>query len=558
MKTYFLLFIMLLFLFMDNNGWCKSSNSNKIISQSNTSGLQTFKVTSAPELKELVINWANEYSKVNPGQNIVFNDESNLGEGDIRFATEQNTDDKKEWKMVVGRDAIVPIINVKNPMLNDILRQGISSEDLLKQFTKGIEPNWESLIHNGQKIPVHFYISENESSENHIALFTGIKENSLKLTFEKTSASLIAAVERDIYSVGFCKLTDLFVPGKDQFKETIKLLPIDRNNNGRIDNFENIYNNPASFTRGIWIGKYPNTLCENIYAISSSKPTDQNALNFLSWINIEGQNYLNKYGFSFLASNVRKTNIEALSDQTEKIAEPENSTLSKTWIVTLLILVGLIIICAGIVAYAWNTKLFKTSQAIEITSAFDENSIQAPKGLYFDKSHTWAYMEKDGNVKIGLDDFMQHVTGTITRIKMKGPGEKIRKGEKFLSIIRNGKQLNIYSPVSGTIIYQNTELNADSSMINSSPYSEGWIYVIEPKNWLREIQFMQMAEKYKEWLQDEFIRLKDFLSNSVRSNENVYAHVILQDGGQLADHILADLDPEVWEDFQTNFIDTSK
>ena len=67
-----------------------------------------------------------------------------------------------------------------------------------------------------------------------------------------------------------------------------------------------------------------------------------------------------------------------------------------------------------------------------------------------------------------------------------------------------------------------------------------------------------MAEKYKEWLQDEFIRLKDFLAVSMRSNTNVYAHVILQDGGELTDNVLADLGPEVWEDFQTKFIDISK
>jgi glycine cleavage system H lipoate-binding protein len=167
-------------------------------------------------------------------------------------------------------------------------------------------------------------------------------------------------------------------------------------------------------------------------------------------------------------------------------------------------------------------------------------------------------MEKDGNVKIGLDDFLQHVTGRITNIKMKESGEKIRKGEKILSLIRNGKQLTIYAPVSGTIINHNTELIADSSIINSAPYSEGWVYLIEPKNWLREIQFMQMAENYKEWLQEEFIRLKDFLSTSMRSNEDVFAHVILQDGGALSDNVLADLGPEVWEDFQTNFIDISK
>jgi hypothetical protein len=33
---------------------------------------------------------------------------------------------------------------------------------------------------------------------------------------------------------------------------------------------------------------------------------------------------------------------------------------------------------------------------------------------------------------------------------------------------------------------------------------------------------------------------------------------MLQDGGELSDNVLAELEPKVWEDFQTNFIDTSK
>jgi len=141
---------------------------------------------------------------------------------------------------------------------------------------------------------------------------------------------------------------------------------------------------------------------------------------------------------------------------------------------------------------------------------------------------------------------------------MKEPGEKIRKGEKILTIIQNGKQLNIFSPISGIIREQNQSLASNSSILNAAPYAEGWVYLIEPKNWLREIQFLFMAEKYKEWLQDEFIRLKDFLAASIRSNTNVYAHVILQDGGELTDNVLADLGPEVWEDFQNKFIDISK
>ena len=45
---------------------------------------------------------------------------------------------------------------------------------------------------------------------------------------------------------------------------------------------------------------------------------------------------------------------------------------------------------------------------------------------------------------------------------------------------------------------------------------------------------------------------------SVMSDNLVYEHIILQDGGELSDNVLADLSPEVWEDFQNNFIDTSR
>jgi len=205
-----------------------------------------------------------------------------------------------------------------------------------------------------------------------------------------------------------------------------------------------------------------------------------------------------------------------------------------------------------------NQMATESSENIDITPVLNENSVLAPKGVYFDKTHTWAFMEKDGNVKIGVDDFLQHITGTLTRINMKESGETVRKGEKILTIMRDGKQLNIYAPISGIIKEQNQILKSDSSLINSSPFAEGWVYLIEPKNWVREIQFMFMSEKYKEWLEDEFSRLKDFFSVSVKSNATVYAHIILQDGGELTDNVLADLGPEVWEDFQTKFIDTSR
>ncbi|MFZ4412645.1 MAG: glycine cleavage system protein H [Bacteroidales bacterium] len=190
--------------------------------------------------------------------------------------------------------------------------------------------------------------------------------------------------------------------------------------------------------------------------------------------------------------------------------------------------------------------------------SFNEASISAPKGLYFDKTHTWAFMEKNGIVKIGIDDFLLHITGTLSRVKMKSPGDKIYKGEAVLSIIRNGKQLSINSPITGTIKLQNNQLLEDCSILNTAPYSEGWVYMVEPSNWLREIQFLIMSEKYKEWLKNEFSRLKDFLVTIQTKNNTTLIPIILQDGGELKDNLLEDLEPEVWEEFQAKFINTSK
>jgi hypothetical protein len=67
-----------------------------------------------------------------------------------------------------------------------------------------------------------------------------------------------------------------------------------------------------------------------------------------------------------------------------------------------------------------------------------------------------------------------------------------------------------------------------------------------------------MAEKYKMWLKDEFSRLKDFFAVALNDHTPEYAHVALQDGGAISDGILARLNPKVWEDFQTKFIDTAK
>jgi glycine cleavage system H lipoate-binding protein len=239
-------------------------------------------------------------------------------------------------------------------------------------------------------------------------------------------------------------------------------------------------------------------------------------------------------------------------------ASPNDNAILKT---ALLILASLIIvgsIVGASVRFLRNTKTIEQIAGSDSRTVFDENSLLIPKGVYFDKTHTWAFMEQNGIVKVGIDDFLQHIAGPLTHVKMRREGESVKKGEQILSIIQNGKQLNLYAPVSGIIKEHNNILDSDSSVINSSPYNDGWIYLIEPTNWVRENQLLFMADKYKFHIKDEFSRLKDFLAVALKADTDKYALVVLQDGGELRDGILSNLGPEVWEDFQTNFIDPSR
>jgi len=526
------------------------------------SDAQTIQLMSSPELSSLTGNWAQEYGRLNPTVKITMGNLDDVqGVNTLSFNSNDQSkavNDGKGWKMIVGRDAIVAVINAKNPMLKEIHVQGIQAEEFALLLSDPGRRNWKSILKGGENTPIHTYIIDNAKVIESIGSFTNLAPTGLNGITIASSQEIISTVQQDVYAIGFCKLTDARDATTNEMVENIQILPIDKNRNGRIDNFEDIYSNMAAFTRGVWIGKYPTALCGSIYATSSTQPTDQNTIAFLTWVITDGQKFLNNYGYSVLASREVKSSIVSLIPNTILAENEQKAFISNTWIVNIIILLIVGLIVVAMIRYIKKHKLTEPNEEIELTPALNENTILAPKGIYFDKTHTWAFMETDGNVKVGIDDFIQHITGTLTRITMKAVGESVRKGEKIISIIHDGKQLNIYAPISGTILENNKALLSDASLMNTSPFSEGWVYLIEPKNWAREMQFLFMGTTYKEWLNDEFTRLKDFFADSVRSNTAVYAHIILQDGGELTDNVLADMGPEVWEDFQSKFIDTSK
>jgi glycine cleavage system H lipoate-binding protein len=279
----------------------------------------------------------------------------------------------------------------------------------------------------------------------------------------------------------------------------------------------------------------------------------------MKWILSDGQKFLYDNGYNDLLLTERQRSLENLYEAKVYTAVADKT---RSPFVVLLILfagsVALVLLTDRLIRFARKSKAFNAVPVTQSGKAFGESTVIVPNGLYFDKTHTWAFMEQDGMVKVGVDDFLQHITGTITRVNMKKDGTKVQKGEQILSLVQNGKHLDLYAPVSGIIREHNVVLETNSGLINNSPYKEGWIYRIEPSNWHRENQLLFYADKYRQYLSQEFTRLKDFMSAVLTSGNKEYSHVVLQDGGEISDGILSLMGPEVWDDFQTKYIDPSR
>lgn len=519
----------------------------------------TITIVTSPGLYDLTSGWADEYTRLNPGMEIKVTaldqslaEKGQAGEGLGFFSG--NIAAGQAWKMTVGRDITVPVINAENPFLQELLKKGITAESISRLLINAEAGTWELLAGNNDKHALNIYLSNETSVLNSLKKFTGLNDFRGKQVVTGSGEEVIKAVQNDPYAIGFCKLADAKAPGNSSLMAGIMLLPVDKNKNGKIDYMENIFDNPENFARGVWIGKYPRVLYSDIYCVSASQPEGIAEVAFLKWVLAAGQRIVSENGLSELVMSERQSRLAEFNEINIIPPTGEKNSLAMILVFSAagLIIVSLV---TGRAIFLHKKRQLSGRSGKHAPAYFSKGTVNLPKGLYYDKTHTWAFMENDGMVRIGIDDFLQHVTGPITRIEMRKPGEKVRKGDMILTIIQKGKRLIVFAPLSGIIKENNNLLESRYSLINTSPYAEGWVYRIEPSNWLREIQLMEMAEKYQAWLSGEFARLKDFLSGSLKVNRMEYEAIVLQDGGMLKDGVLEDFGPEVWEDFQANFLD---
>jgi glycine cleavage system H protein len=203
---------------------------------------------------------------------------------------------------------------------------------------------------------------------------------------------------------------------------------------------------------------------------------------------------------------------------------------------------------------ALNKQVKIKEQIRKAIGIFTAGILKVPQGIFYSRNHTWAYLEKSGTAKVGLDDLLLHITCEVKIRQLKNPGESVKKGDLLAEMDQNGKLLNIFSPISGIILNSNPALNTNSELLNEDPYGKGWIYDIKPSNWVAEIPSFYMAEDATAWFKKELEHYKDFLALNMRKYSPETSMIVLQDGGELSENSLSGLPNEFWQDFQKEFL----
>lgn len=122
-----------------------------------------------------------------------------------------------------------------------------------------------------------------------------------------------------------------------------------------------------------------------------------------------------------------------------------------------------------------------------------------PSNLKYTEDHEWIRIEGEQVAVVGITDFAQSELGELVYVEIDTVGETLAKGEVFGTVEAVKTTSDLYMPVSGKVIAFNPALNEDEgdnpTLVNDSPYEEGWIVKIEMTD-LSELENLLDSETY--------------------------------------------------------------
>jgi glycine cleavage system H protein len=103
---------------------------------------------------------------------------------------------------------------------------------------------------------------------------------------------------------------------------------------------------------------------------------------------------------------------------------------------------------------------------------------KVPDDRRYTKEHEWA-REQSGRIVIGITDFAQDQLGDVVFVGLPETGTVVEAGKPLGEVESTKSVSDVYSPVSGTVLEKNSEVESNPELINTDPYEQGWLVAID-------------------------------------------------------------------------------
>ncbi len=105
------------------------------------------------------------------------------------------------------------------------------------------------------------------------------------------------------------------------------------------------------------------------------------------------------------------------------------------------------------------------------------------EGLYYSESHE--YVKVEGNTAyVGITDYAQHALGNVVYVDLPEVDDEVSAGEEFGAVESVKAASDLNSPVSGTVVEVNEELEDAPELLNKDAFG----------NWIIKVTLSDKAE----------------------------------------------------------------
>jgi len=273
-------------------------------------------ISGAFALYPMVVKWKEEFMKINPKVKI---DVSAGGAGkgmtdvlaglvDIGMVSREISGEEQSkgaWFIPVAKDAVVPVINDNNPEIESLLNYGIKKEALQGIFLTGKIKTWGQLCNNkNDKNLIKVYTRSDASGAADVwAKYLGEKQEDLLGIGVSGDPGITQAIQNNMFGIGYNNICYAYDATTKLETKNIRVLPIDINGDGVINDNEFFYQHKDSIIKAIKDGRYPSPPARDLYLVSKGKPKNPLVIAFLKWILTDGQKFVNETGYILLTSD---------------------------------------------------------------------------------------------------------------------------------------------------------------------------------------------------------------------------------------------------------------